>query len=394
MASPVKRAYGRARPATAVVALALSVLLVALAASAWRLEAQRQERSADASVRILGTGDRSTVADPEDRGATYYWIESQASRVTTRFSDAVAVTDRITGGDLRTRLTDLAGNELATFNLDRVGGTGGSDVIEIRVAGASPVRMAGHAGLRPTLDWGNRQAYSLWKDMKASPDARFEWQGTVVRARGAARRPADDGILDVRTDWPGGISAVTARRVEERTHVVTGARRRGPALFGRLTRDDVEIGRIEWYVQEQVLSWAFPGLTEGYVDAERLASIGGWPFSPDLAWTNVQGYALHYFHALMATNEAAAERGGGWLQKLAGFWVPTVLANEPGCDGLHWLDGSVFRPCCDSHDRCYEKIGCSWHSWWLAWTSWSCTKCNASAVFCFATGGKYPFRRF
>jgi len=385
---------GRARPTAMIVMLATSVLLVAFAASAWRLQAQKQDRSTDTSVRILGQRDRSVVADSEDRGATYYWIESQANRVTTRFNDAVAVTERIAGGDLRTRLTDQAGNELATFNLDRIGGTGGSDVMELRMAGATPVRMVGRADLRPTLDWGNRQAYGFWKDMKASPTARLEWQGTVVRARGAARRPADDGILDVRTDWPGGMSATTARTVEARQHEVTGVRTRGPVLVGRLTKDDVEIGRTEWLVQEQVLSWTFPGLTEGYIDAERLASIGGWPFTPDLAWTNMQSFALQYFHTRMATQGQSARRQDGWMQKLAGFVAPTLLANSPGCDGLHWLDRTMYRPCCDDHDRCYEKRGCSWSSWWTPWTSWSCTQCNMGAAFCFASGGKPPYRRY
>jgi len=76
--------------------------------------------------------------------------------------------------------------------------------------------------------------------------------------------------------------------------------------------------------------------------------------------------------------------------------VAPVQANEPGCDGLHWLDGTVLRFCCDVHDRCYEKYGCSSRSWWQFWSSWTCDLCNAGAVFCFAGGGngKGPFHPF
>ena len=44
------------------------------------------------------------------------------------------------------------------------------------------------------------------------------------------------------------------------------------------------------------------------------------------------------------------------------FVAPTLSANEPGCDGLHWLDGTVFRYCCDVHDLCYAKVGCTYRA--------------------------------
>src|SRR4029079_14091354 len=50
---------------------------------------------------------------PGEKGATYYALEAQTARVTMRFADAVAVGERTFEGDLMTRLSDTAGNELA-----------------------------------------------------------------------------------------------------------------------------------------------------------------------------------------------------------------------------------------------------------------------------------------
>jgi hypothetical protein len=133
-------------------------------------------------------------------------------------------------------------------------------------------------------------------------------------------------------------------------------------------------------------------LTEGYVDASLLKRAGGWTFTPDVAWVNVQSFAFQHFHRLVAEKGFVAGRREGWMQQALGFWLPTLQANEAGCDGLHWLDGSLFRPCCDVHDRCYQRYGCNSSSWWLWWNSWTCDGCNAVAVFCFVTN-RGPFYR-
>jgi hypothetical protein len=216
-----------------------------------------------------------------------------------------------------------------------------------------------------------------------------------MRKRGAPDRPADEEALEVRTEWAGGLSA-TAARHPRRQQPVIGANAPGPALSGRLLKDDVEVGRLEWDAGRKAVAWSFPGLTEGYVDAERLAPVGGWPFRPDLAWTNVQSYAFHHFHTLMVVEGQVAQKETGWFDRLLEWAAPTVVANEPGCDGLHWLDGSIFRPCCDDHDRCYEKYGCSSRSWWTVDARWACRMCNVKAVFCFLTTSldKDPYRRY
>jgi hypothetical protein len=153
------------------------------------------------------------------------------------------------------------------------------------------------------------------------------------------------------------------------------------------------IGATRWYVEEQVLSWNFPGLTEGYLDSTRLEHDGGWSFTPDMAWANIQSLAFQHFHTLIASQGFVASNEGGWVDRVTALVVPTVFANEPGCDGLHWLDDTVFRPCCDVHDMCYQAYGCNWMSWWQWWSSWSCDECNFSVVFCFRSGGREPFRR-
>ena len=107
--------------------------------------------------------------------------------------------------------------------------------------------------------------------------------------------------LDVRTEWLDGFSAKATRNVGQRPDPKTGAPSRGTSFESRLTRDNVEVGRSRWYPEEQVYVWSIPGLTKGYMDAERMKDVGGWTFAPDLAWVNVQTYAFHYFHTLIAT---------------------------------------------------------------------------------------------
>jgi hypothetical protein len=106
----------------------------------------------------------------------------------------------------------------------------------------------------------------------------------------------------------------------------------------------------------------------------------------------VQTYAFHYFHTLVSSQGFVARAetpGRKWLAPLINAVSPALAANEPGCDGLHWLDDTIYRPCCDIHDRCYQKYGCSSRSWWEWWSSWRCTGCNVVAVVCMGTRGPF-----
>ena len=144
---------------------------------------------------------------------------------------------------------------------------------------------------------------------------------------------------------------------------------------------------------EQVLAWRFPGLTEGFLTRQRLRAIDGWTFTPSMAWANIQALPFYEFHRLMKTQGFVAhgEIRRNWLQRGVEAVFPTVYANDPGCDNLHWLDDSIFRPCCDRHDQCFAKYGCSSWSWFflIASPSWSCSTCNQVAVICFGSGGGY-----
>lgn len=361
--------------------------LIAVPASV-RSVAQRKAPNPQA-VRVLdAAGVRAQSGT--DKGGTYSWLEGQATRVTTKFRDAVAVTERLPDGDSRTTVTDLGGNQVATFKVDRNGAA--NNVLEFRTPDANSVVAAGRADLAPTLDWGNRQAYSLWKDLGRRPDSSLEWQDDLMRSAGSPKQQPGD-VLEVRTDWPDGISATAVKTVGVRRHVLTDKPGYGHTFRSRLTRNAGEIGSIRWDVEEQLLTWSFPGLTEGYVDPSRLARIGGWTFTPDMAWVNIQSFAFQHFHTLIQTQGFVAKRREAWVPKLVGFFVPTVTANEQGCDGLHWLDNSIFRPCCDIHDACYEAYGCDSSSWWRWWSSWTCDYCNYSVAYCFATGGEGPYHQ-
>jgi hypothetical protein len=324
---------------------------------------------------------------PPDRGATYEWLESQATRVTIRFPGIVAITERAADGEVRTRLTDVVGNDLAFLNVRRIDAT--NDEIAFRSVDATEIRTTERLRSRPTLDWAGRQAYSFWKDRGAGA-SRLVWQAGMLRPRGGRLRDIDREIDELRSEWTGGLAATTVKTAAP-PGVKAGASALGNAWLSRLRKDNADVGYTRWNVEQRVLDWSYPGLTEGYLDAARLAPVGGWTFTPDMAWTNVQSFAFHHFHSLVAAHGFVARRQQGWKEKVLGLVMPVVAANEPGCDGLHWLDRTVFRPCCDSHDRCYAKYGCSSRSWWRWWSSWSCSSCNAGAVFCFASGGKSPY---
>jgi hypothetical protein len=366
----------------ASVAVFSIAIFCAASGTTWRTTAN-QSATAPNAVQRLDAKAPARAANPTDRGATYQWLDDRAIRVTTTFADAVAVTERIPGGDLRTRLTDRSGRGLGEFAVDRVGA--GNDVLTFKKGEEEFVRASGRPGAPPTLDWSNRQAYAMWKDKATDAAVALEWRGDVIRARGGPHVDFHERTVGVQTDWLEGFSAKATRTIGQRPHPKNGAPSRGTSLESRLTRDNVEVGRSRWYPEEQVYVWSVPGLTKGYMDAERMKDVGGWTFAPDLAWVNVQNYAFHYFHTLIATQgfvSEAAPASRTWLARIVAAVAPTLHANEPGCDGLHWLDATIFRPCCDAHDRCYEKYGCTWRSWWEWWSSWRCAGCNLGVTIC------------
>jgi hypothetical protein len=371
--------------------LALAILLGGSTGSVWRLRAQDAVSSKRAQP--AATRPQRPAVTNGDRGATYDWLEGKAIRATTRFADATVVAERGADGRVSTRVTDKVGNEVARLRVHPV------DVVdhtfEFSLADGRATRMARRTGVKPTLDWSNQQAYSLWKDDGAIT-APLEWQDTLVRPRGAKRRDVANDSIQTDTEWVGGFSATVTRKIGTHVSYQTGRPTTGLVFISAFKQDGVEVGSSQWWPQEQTFAWSFPGLTDGFVDASRLQRDGGWTFVPDMAWLNTQNLAFQQFHTSLNARGAVSQRKGSWLDRLGAIIAPTVFANEPGCDGLHWLDWSIFRPCCDSHDQCYAKAdpACGANSWWRFWAGWECTNCNIYAAYCFVSGNGHVFHRF
>jgi hypothetical protein len=348
-----------------------------------RSRAQAQQNSQPfRSVHSLrvAEGDASTITD---MGQTYHFLEARAKRVTTRYDDGSAVAERGADGSFRTSLRDAAGNDLSRLAVEH--GANGALRVEI-TAGGERVFTQPRTEVRPTLDWANQQVYALWKDRPSSAED-IEWKGTFIRSRGAAASPLQERSAETETEFDNGLRVVSSRNTKE-IQISPGVCRR-PTFISHVTSNGVDVGTMRWYANEKVLAWEFPGLSKGYVDADRLKQSGGWTFTPTQAWANVQGLAFYEFHTRMKTQGSVAQAKPSLPRRLLDSFAPAVSANEPGCDILHWLDNTVFRPCCDSHDRCYERnYGCTARSWyWVNWfgNDWSCAVCNSIATVCFMT---------
>jgi hypothetical protein len=289
----------------------------------------------------------SQLSAEEDLGDTYYNLEGKAGRVTTRFDDgSVAIAQRDADGSIRTQLSNTDGTEIASLHVR-------GDKALLRKAGRLPLETPINRRRR-TLDWANVEV--------------------TAQVRGRASEPRS-----IEAEFEGGFVA----RTETKDRIYTVIYRYG-----------TEVGRLQYLPKEQVLAWKFPGVTTGWVDPTRLKKVGGWKFKRTMAWATVQALAFYEFHTKkqqtpLPPGVALDQRG--WLQRALDAVVTPVYANDAGCDRLHWLDSSIFRPCCDDHDRCYSANGCNQTSWWW-WGSWSCNNCNMNVITCFASGGDYqPF---
>ncbi|HZP47954.1 MAG TPA: hypothetical protein VFB07_05455 [Vicinamibacterales bacterium] len=367
-----------------LVGLASAAVKASHVAAAQAATQAATQTASPSAVQMVPGGAGRVAAKPGEKGATYYWLESRVRRVTTRFADAVTVAERATDGDLQTRITDVSGNELGRLRVDRIDDA--KHVVQYMTAKGESLQALGQAGTKPTLDWANQQAYQLWRD-GVKPGAPLEWQGTVMRPRRSPAHRVEDDVLRLEVEWQGGLTATAERRtVGDRTDIIPGRVLRGPVVITRLTRDGVSIGVANWFPKERVFVWNLKGLTSGYLDAEILKPVGGWTFEPDIFWVSLQTLAFHDFKTQIDERGLVAERRPGLVEKLAGLIEPSVRADEPGCDGLHWLDGTIFRYCCDTHDLCYAKFGCTSYSWWQWWSSWQCDGCNLGVVYCFGGG--------
>ena len=153
-------------------------------------------------------------------------------------------------------------------------------------------------------------------------------------------------------------------------------------------------GFVRWFDTAQVLTWKIEGGSQGVILPERLP--GGWTFTPTMAWANVQAYQFatqaaktlepdEPFAGLAGACSGRPRRRRRSLQMAQGRGAAAVgrtrgvgrrgsrrpgrragargrvdaprgrsgarggaVVNEPGCDNLHWLDGSdvprLLRP--------------------------------------------------
>src|SRR3954451_24870829 len=179
-----------------------TVILV-LGAVAWP-----KPGSASAAAQAQGTGavqivpaGQKQVGNPGEKGATYYALEAQTTRLTTRFRDGhETVSERGLVGDVRTTLRDRAGNERAKLRLSRI--DGGHDMLHYEPSAGAPFQALSDPNLvKPTLDWATRQAYSLDKDGADH----LVWEAGSMRRKGSATRNVEDDVEGVETVWANGL---------------------------------------------------------------------------------------------------------------------------------------------------------------------------------------------
>jgi hypothetical protein len=388
----------RVRPharATFFVRVALTVAVTMIVGAAALASLHAWQAAAVAPPRAAVVNDDGTDNPLFDMGGTFYTVESRAVRVRTRFARGTAIAERAPDGDIRARLTDAFGNARRELVVDATGAM--SSRLDVRDEQGSIVESAvTRAEVRPTLDWANLQLHAIDTDARGPR----EWRGRFLRSKAARRVNLDDEPLEVETEFETGLRSKTTKVTDKRAGVIY-----------RTTVYDggTEVGWMAWRPQSKTLAFDFKGLTSGVITEKTLERYGGWRFRPTLNWANLQGFAYYDFGVRLRASGPQARNGAvpdrtlpgavavpaatavrrspgdrPLLQRFTDLFVATVHANEEGCDRLHWLDGSMFRYCCDRHDLCYEKNGCSEKSWW-SFGSWSCTRCNIQAVVCFTT---------
>jgi hypothetical protein len=394
-------------------------------------------------------------------GASFDTISSRAVEITTTFRDAYATTKKKADGQLETTLFDLKGRRLAGLKRDPQ-----KPWADVAAEGARwQHRVALDKDMSYATDWNNVQVWLLWRDFKAgrhdlsaSTIPAVVLDGRLLRVksvRDAEKRnkkelDVDDETSAVETVYPEYRALATKR--EDRKNLQPGG------LYATFTArlqaaDGTTLGYIRFFKKERIVSWTFTTGERGIAREERVK--GGFKFTPNMAWANVQAVRFHEHPpekpltpALAATIASCAAsvpslrpkspeparparasigerirslfavvrllpalppRSSGPSMFLratslfpfgsgavAAYSSARATEQQPcdgisdGCTGMHWLDGSLFRPCCDQHDLCFEKDcsnPCTKWSWLKVWDRWECTACNIQAVLCFATGG-------
>ncbi len=306
-------------------------------------------------IAIFSTG----VANAQNlrTGTRYQLIDREVESVTTGFRDAEVTSVRMADGRVETRLR--AGGKIVSTS---VGTPRQVRVFPRGVPGGETREM--YVDAEP-LDAVNAAGYLSWKAGRfgkrvAEPASVIDFGGPVE-----IREAADDVI------W---VKSRTARmEAFSRIGAKFSPRGREMPAFTSVVRQDGEImAALAWYSVDQTLVFQTKWRPEPLqVRAQDLPK--GWTFRPNMAWANIQ--LISFVKSAEAHGLTAPVRIGR-VRSL----------NTEGCDGLHWLDGLIFRQCCDIHDACYYKEDpvCGASSWWLQ-GSWSCVQCNIEALYCFAS---------
>lgn len=381
------------------------------------------------------------AAQTVNMGETFHAIEARARRVTTTFRDAVVHvhrgSDRTMSGELRLRDGKVAGRLHVPGNTRRVQWE--------RHDGSPGQEFALPEQATVSLDWVAHQLYALHVDDRdavangRSVDLAGDegtWDGHVRRnrralARGATVRQLASRLEAVETTFDDVVVKASLDRHDERAR---NGKKVDYSKFTATIHDPAtgqRRGFVRWFDTAQVLTWKIDGRQEGVIMPDRLPN--GWTFTPTMEWANVQAYQfITQATASLEAPDPFAQALAGWMPPvtapvafatlarvvaplpslawavgarageaaarllpdtpLAAAWRrpwslgATAVVNDAGCDRLHWLDGSIFRQCCDRHDRCFEANGCNEKSWfWPFSGSWSCAKCNIAVTACFCT---------
>ena len=136
-----------------------------------------------------------------------------------------------------------------------------------------------------------------------------------MRPRAAVRRDTESEVDQVETVWANGVVAKMRRDFYSARTLAPGRIAQGPVLATELTQHGAPVGKAVWFEKDRLFAYALPGLVPGMIvigSKELTSDYGGWPFTPDTTWLNVQLIATHHFKTL-----ARAGRCGHSVRQLA-----------------------------------------------------------------------------
>ena len=210
----------------------------------------------------------------------------------------------------------------------------------------------------------------------------------AAERRGTARRRRD--VESVETVWANGLVATLTRRSIRGSRSLPGRFVEGPVMVTELT-GTAPVGKAVWFEKDQVFAYSLPGLVAGMVvigPEDLKANYGGWPFTPDTTWLNLQTIATHHFKTQLAKHGSVARaceprRPTDSPSSSYRPSMPTMRAamTFTGSTGRSFANAATI------HDRCYSKSGCDSNTWWQFWRSWTCDRCNIAVVGCFFARG-------